>query len=286
MSRAVDFRSAAASTTGRWGLRIGLALVVALGLVSLAAPIVVSADPTFESPAGLTVSGEPLPFLSAGHPLGTDPKGRDLLARVVYGGRVTLFAAIVAVAIAMLIGLVIGSLGAAFPRRIGAVLMRFTDLGLAIPGVLLAAAIAAVLGRGVVALVLGLAGVFWAPLARVTYGQAIVVRERTFVEAARAQGASPLFVLRRHVLPHVLPVVIAYAALSIGWAVLFESALGFLGAGVQEPTPSIGGLLGCCLIYYRSQPGLILFPTIYLALLVMAANLVGEGLRRPLEGGR
>lgn len=286
MSRAVDFRSAAASTTGRWGLRIGLALVVALGLVSLAAPIVVSADPTFESPAGLTVSGEPLPFLSAGHPLGTDPKGRDLLARVVYGGRVTLFAAIVAVAIAMLIGLAIGSLGAAFPRRIGAVLMRFTDLGLAIPGVLLAAAIAAVLGRGVVALVLGLAGVFWAPLARVTYGQAIVVRERTFVEAARAQGASPLFVLRRHVLPHVLPVVIAYAALSVGWAVLFESALGFLGAGVQEPTPSIGGLLGCCLIYYRSQPGLILFPTIYLALLVTAANLVGEGLRRPLEGGR
>jgi peptide/nickel transport system permease protein len=286
VSRAVDFRSAAASTTGRWGLRIGLALVVALGLVSLAAPIVVSADPTFESPAGLTVSGEPLPFLSAGHPLGTDPKGRDLLARVVYGGRVTLFAAIVAVAIAMLIGLAIGSLGAAFPRRIGAVLMRFTDLGLAIPGVLLAAAIAAVLGRGVVALVLGLAGVFWAPLARVTYGQAIVVRERTFVEAARAQGASPLFVLRRHVLPHVLPVVIAYAALSVGWAVLFESALGFLGAGVQEPTPSIGGLLGCCLIYYRSQPGLILFPTIYLALLVTAANLVGEGLRRPLEGGR
>ena len=148
MSRAVDFRSAAASTTGRWGLRIGLALVVALGLVSLAAPIVVSADPTFESPAGLTVSGEPLPFLSVGHPLGTDPKGRDLLARVIYGGRVTLFAAIVAVAIAMLIGLAIGSLGAAFPRRIGAVLMRFTDLGLAIPGVLLAAAIAAVLGRG------------------------------------------------------------------------------------------------------------------------------------------
>lgn len=267
-------------------LRIGLALAVTLALLSIAAPVIIAQDPTFESPAGLSITGEPLPALTDGHPLGTDPKGRDLFARIVYGGRVTLFAAVTGVVLAMIVGVAIGLLGAAFPRRIGGMLMRITDLGLAIPGVLLAASIAAVLGRGVVALVLGLAGVFWAPLARVTYGQAVVVRERAFVDAARAQGAGPIFILRRHVLPHVLPVVVAYAALSVGWGVLFESALGFLGAGVQEPTPSIGGLLGCCLIYYRSHPGLILFPTIYLALLVVAANLVGEGLRRPLEGGR
>lgn len=286
MMEPVDLRTAAAPTAGRWALRVGIALAATLAVLSIAAPILISQDPTFESPAGLTITGEPLPFLSAGHPLGTDPKGRDLLARIVFGGRVTLLAAVVAVSVALAVGLLVGLVGAAFPRRIGAVLMRVTDLGLAIPGVLLAAAISAVLGRGVPALIVGLAGVFWAPLARVTYGQAVVVRERTFVDAARSLGATPLFILRRHVLPHVLPVVLAYAALSVGWAVLFESALGFLGAGVQEPTPSIGGLLGCCLIYYRSQPGLILFPAIYLGMLVTAANLVGEGLRRPLEGGR
>ena len=93
-------------------------------------------------------------------------------------------------------------------------------------------------------LIVGLAAVFWAPIARVTYGQAVVLREREYVEAARVQGATTLTVLRRHVLPHLLPVVGAYAALSVGWAVLFESALGFLGAGVQEPDASIGSLLG------------------------------------------
>lgn len=283
---AADFRSAAAGTTGRWGLRVGIALFLVLASLSIAAPVVIAQDPTFESTAGLSITGEPLPALSPGHPLGTDPKGRDLLARIVYGGRVTLLAAVAAVLLAMLVGLAIGLLGSAFPRRLGAALMRFTDLGLAIPGVLLAAAIAAVLGRGSLALVLGLAGVFWAPLARVTFGQAVVVRERTFIDAARVAGASPLRILIDHVLPHVLPTVLAYAALTVGWAVLFESALGFLGAGVQEPTPSIGGLLGCCLIYYRSHPGLIVFPTIYLGALVTAANLVGEGLRRPVEGGR
>jgi ABC-type dipeptide/oligopeptide/nickel transport system permease subunit len=157
--------------------------------------------------------------------------------------------------------------------------MRFTDLGLAIPGLLLAAAIATILGRGVLSLVLGLAAVFWAPIARVTYGQAVVLREREYVEAARIQGAGSVAILWRHVFPHLVPVVGAYAALSVGWAVLFESALGFLGAGIAEPETSIGGLLGCCLVYYRSHPGLILFPAIFLFILVAAANLVGESLR-------
>lgn len=271
---------------GRWGLRIGAAILVALALVSLAAPWIVAHDPTFESAAGLGPGGEPLDAGAPGYLLGTDPKGRDLFARIIYGGRVTSFAALTAVAIASVVGLTIGLAAGSAPRRLGGALMRVTDLGLAIPGLLLAAAIAAVLGRGLLALVVGLAGVFWAPMARVTYGQAVVLRERAFIEAARVQGAGTVSVLWHHVLPHVLPVVAAYAALSVGWAVLFESALGFLGAGVQEPGSSIGSLLGCCLIYYRTHPGLIVFPTLYLAVLVTAANLLGEGLRRPAEGER
>jgi peptide/nickel transport system permease protein len=265
-------------------LRLGLGLLLLLALVALAAPLITPHDPTFESAAGLGPGGEPLDAGSPGHLLGTDPKGRDLLARILYGGRVTIVVALTAIAIATFAGVAIGLVAASTRRFLGGVLMRFTDLCLAIPGLLLAAAIATILGRGELSLVLGLAAVFWAPIARVTYGQAVVLRERPYVEAAHVQGAGTAWVLLRHVLPHLAPVVGAYAALSVGWAVLFEAALGFLGAGVQEPTPSIGQLLGCCLVYYRTHPGLILFPALFLAVLVAAANLVGESLR-PRAGG-
>jgi len=266
-----------------WGLRIGIGLLVLLAIVVLLGPLLWSVDPSFESIEGLSELGEPLDAGAAGHPLGTDPKGRDLLARILLGGRLTLITALLAVGIATVAGLLVGLAAAGRSRTAGSVLMRFTDLGLAIPGLLLAAAIATILGRGVLSLIVGLAAVFWAPIARVTYGQAVVLRERDYVEAARVQGATALTVLRRHVLPHLLPVVGAYAALSVGWAVLFESALGFLGAGVQEPDASIGSLLGSNLVYYRSHPGLILFPALFLGLLVMAANVVGESMRTRTE---
>ena len=266
-----------------WALRLGVGLLVGLAVLAVATPLITTADPTFESAEGLGPLGEPMDAGAPGHPLGTDPKGRDLLARVLYGGRLTLVTALVAVGIATLAGLVVGLAAAGTRRFAGPVLMRFTDLGLAIPGLLLAASVATILGRGTLSLILGLAAVFWAPIARVTYGQAVVLREREYVEAARVQGAGSVSILARHVFPHLLPVVGAYAALSVGWAVLFESALGFLGAGVQEPEASIGSLLGCCLVYYRTHPGLILFPAIFLGILVAAANLVGESLRAGSE---
>ena len=270
----------------RLGLLLGLGLLGLIVFLSIAAPWLSGADPTFESIEGLSALGEPLDAGATGHLLGTDPKGRDLLARVLFGGRTTLFTAFAAVGLATLAGLVVGLLAAGSRPAVGEILMRFTDLGLAIPGLLLAAAIVIILGRGVPSLVIGLAAVFWAPIARVTYGQAVVLREREYVEAARVQGATSVTVLRRHIFPHLMPIVGAYAALSVGWAVLFESALGFLGAGVQEPEASLGALLGCCLIFYRTHPGLILFPALYLVLFVAAANLVGESLRPRAEGGR
>lgn len=266
-----------------WSLRIGVGLLTVLAVLVIAGPFLWSADPTFESNAGLTEFGEPLGAGTDGYPLGTDPKGRDMLARVLYAGRLTMITAIVAVAMATVAGLAVGLLAANSRRLAGSALMRFTDLGLAIPGLLLAASIATILGRGTFSLVVGLAAVFWAPIARVTYGQAVVLREREYVEAARVQGAGTATVLMRHILPHLLPIVGAYAALSVGWAVLFESALGFLGAGVQEPEASIGSMLGDHLIYYRSHPGLIVIPAIFLGLFVIAGNLVGEALRTRTE---
>ena len=266
-----------------WSLTIGVTLIVALTLVVLLGPALWTADPSFESIEGLSPLGEPLDAGAEGYPLGSDPKGRDLLARLLYAGRLTLLTALVSVGIATAAGLLVGLLAASTRRFAGSVLMRFTDLGLAIPGLLMAAAIATILGRGTLSLIVGLAAVFWAPIARVTYGQAVVLRERDYVEAARVMGGGTATVLLRHILPHLLPVVGAYAALSVGWAVLFESALGFLGAGVQEPEASIGSMLGSYLIYYRSHPGLILFPALFLGLLVLAANLVGEALRTRTE---
>ena len=260
-----------------WGLAIGIALLALLAIVAIGAPFITSADPTFESIEGLSATGEPLDAGAAGPPARHRPEGpRPPRADPATAAGLTLVTALAAVAIATLAGVIVGLAAASSRRFVGSVLMRFTDLGLAIPGLLLAAAIATVLGRGVLSLVLGLAAVFWAPIARVTYGQAVVLREREYVEAARVQGASSTAILVRHVLPHLMPVVGAYAALSVGWAVLFESALGFLGAGIVEPDASIGNLLGCCLVYYRSHPGLILFPAIFLFVLV--------GVREPRRG--
>ncbi len=268
---------------GRRSLRLGMALLLGLVLLTIAAPLLTHWDPTFESPQGLGPGGVPLPAGSPDHLLGTDPKGRDLLARVLHGGRVTLIVALVGVALATIAGVLVGLVAAGSRGFWAGVLMRSTDLGLAIPGLLLVAAIATILGRGELSLILGLAAVFWAPIARVAYGQAVVLRERRFVEAAVVQGAGRAWILTRHVLPHLAPVIGAYAALSVGWAVLFEASLGFLGAGIPEPTPSIGGLLGSAGMYYRTDPGLILYPALFLGLLVLAVNLVGESLRSPRD---
>lgn len=262
------------------GLVVGIVLLSVITGVSIAAPVVAPRDPNFESAEALGPDGGPLDP-NATYWLGTDAKGRDVLSRLIFGGRVTFFSSVAAIAAATVIGLLVGLLAVATRSRLGGALMRATDIGLAIPGLLLAAAIAAVLGKGVVSLTIALIAVFWAPLARVTFGQAVVIRERPFVEAARSLGAGSGRIMLHEIVPHVLPVVAAYAALSVGWAALFESSLGFLGVGVQEPTASVGAMLGAGLPFYRSHPGLVAFPAIYLGMLVLATTLIGEGLRQP-----
>jgi peptide/nickel transport system permease protein len=264
----------------RIGLRIGVVMLAVIAFVSIAAPLVAPKDPNLESVAGLGPEGGPRgPSLT--WPLGTDAKGRDELSRLIYGGRVTFGVCAAAIALATLIGLAIGLLAASSRGSSGSVLMRVTDIGLAIPGLLLAAALTSVLGSGIPALLVALVAVFWAPLARVTYGQAVVVKERQFVEAARSIGAGRVRILVEEVTPHVLPILLAYAALSVGWAALFESSLGFLGLGVQEPTASVGSMIGSGLAWYRLHPGLIVFPALYLGMFVTATTLIGEGLRKP-----
>jgi peptide/nickel transport system permease protein len=264
----------------RIDVKIGVVLLVVIAFVSIAAPLVAPKDPNMESVAGLGPDGGPKGS-SLEWPLGTDAKGRDVYSRLIYGGRVTFGGSALAIAVATMIGLAIGLVAASTGGVLGSVLMRVTDIGLAIPGLLLAAALVSVLGPGVSSLTVALVAVFWAPLARVTYGQAVVIKELPFVEAAHSLGAGRIRIMVEEVTPHVLPIVLAYASLSIGWAALFESSLGFLGLGVQEPTSSIGSMLGSGLAYYRLHPGLIIFPALYLGLFVTAMTLIGEGLRKP-----
>jgi len=264
----------------RIGLRVGVIILALIAFVSIAAPLVAPKDPNRESVAGLGPDGGPQgPGVE--WPLGTDAKGRDVLSRLIYGGRVTFGAAAIAIAIATVIGLAVGLSAASSSGAAGSVLMRVTDIGLAIPGLLLAAALTSVLGSGVTSLIVALVAVFWAPLARVTYGQAVVIKQRPFVDAARSLGAGRTRILLQEITPHVLPILLAYSALCVGWAALFESSLGFLGLGVQEPTSSIGAMLGSGLAWYRLHPGLIIFPALYLGLFVTATTLIGEGLRKP-----
>lgn len=266
---------------GTRALAIGLALFAIVAVASIAAPAIAPADPNHESFSGLGPDGGPLGPGSGDYLLGSDAKGRDVLSRLLYGGRMTFAVSVIAIAVATAVGLAIGLGAAASSGALGQLLMRATDIGLAIPGLLLAAAIAAVLGSGAASVTIALAAVFWAPLARVTYGQAVVVKERPFVEAARTLGASTSRVMLGEVAPHVVPIVAAYAALCVGWAALFESSLGFLGVGVQEPTASIGSMLGQGLSWYRLHPGLVLFPALYLGVFVIGTTLIGEGLRAP-----
>ena len=176
-----------------WGLRVGLGLLFAiLVAVVVLGPLLWDVDPTFESFASLTESGEPLDAGAEGHPLGTDRRVATCSRGCFYAGRLTLLTALVSVGIATVAGLLVGLLASNDRRFLGSVLMRFTDFGLAIPGLLLAAAISTILGRGTLSLIIGLAAVFWAPIARVTYGQAVVLREREYVEAARVQGGGAI----------------------------------------------------------------------------------------------
>ena len=178
-----------------------------------------------------------------------------------------------------MVGVTIGLSASAAPNRLGGALMRVTDIGLAIPGCC-SPRRSLPCSAGLVSLIVGLAGVFWAPLAGHLW-PAVVTRNLPFIDAAKVLRGTPRFTLVRHV-PHVLPVVAAYAPCR--WGGLSSSrARSASWAGVQEPTPSIGNLLGCCLVYYRDHPGLILFPAIYLGLMVAGANLLGEALRLPPE---
>ena len=283
----------------------GLAFLAALALLALAAPWVVERmlhRSAFELHMTGTVaiggrevevvSGDGLPLGPNPHFwLGADLLGRDLFSRLLYGARVSMFVALLGTALAMVLGLGAGLLAGYYRGAVDTAISRFTDAMMAVPILLLAIALASVLRQGsvwIVILILGL--VNWTYLARIIRAEVLSLRERDFIEAARALGASDQALLTRHLLPNLIGPLIVFATLSVAGNILLESALSFLGVGIRPPTPSWGNMIEEGMPFYTVAWWIMLFPGVAILLTVVSLNLVGDGLRAALapagESGR
>jgi peptide/nickel transport system permease protein len=254
----------------------GGALTLAVAGLGLALPLVVATDPTaIDVMATLTPP-------STGHWFGTDDFGRDLLARVVHGVRLSLLVGGAVLAVTALLGGLSGLVAGYFPRA-DAVVMRVMDALMAFPAILLALAVMAIAGpatRNVVAAL----GVAYAPrMARLARASVLSVRSREFVDAARALGGSPLRVLGLHVTPNAVAPLIVQGTFTFAYAILGEAALSFVGLGAVPPTPSLGNILADARVFLREAPWMILCPAATLSLLILGLNLLGDGIRDALD---
>ncbi|HTX42981.1 MAG TPA: ABC transporter permease [Acidobacteriaceae bacterium] len=218
------------------------------------------------------------------HWLGTDELGRDILSRLIYGARLSLTVAVSVVALSFVLGLILGGLAGYYGRWIDVVINTFLmNAFLALPGILLAIAFVAFLGPGLLNLILALSIGGWVGYARLVRAQVLAVREREFVESARALGASDLRIFIRHIFPNILQPLIVQAAIGMAGAVLAAATLSFLGLGVPPPTSSWGQMLNDARPYLFDAPHLVVFPAIALALCVLAFNFLGDALRDYLD---
>jgi len=256
---------------------VGLGIVLALGLAGALAPFLTPHDPIRQD------LNQVLLPPSLEHPLGTDHLGRDLLARILYGGRLSLFIGVLAVAFGLTIGVPLGVVSGYYRGGVDLVVQRLVDIMLAFPSFLLALALVALLGVGLTNVIVAV-GISTVPrFARIVRGSVLSIREQVYVEAARAVGAPDLLILFRHVLPNALAPVIVQATLSMGITILVAAGLGFLGLGVQPPTPEWGAMLGEGRLYIFHSPYAATFPGLAIFLAVMGFNLLGDGLRDALD---
>jgi peptide/nickel transport system permease protein len=217
------------------------------------------------------------------HPLGTDHLGRDILSRILYGGRISLGVGLTAVTLSTLIGVTLGLLAGFFGGRADAFIMRVVDVFLAIPYILLAMGVVFALGPSLLNVILVMGVTRWVQFARIVRADVLSIREREFVAGARARGNRPLRLLLRHVLPNALTPIIVVATLELAFMIIYESALSFLGLGVQPPTPTWGWMLADGRNYIATAWWLATFPGLAIMLTVLAVNLLGDWLRDTLD---
>jgi len=259
--------------------RLSAASVTFLVLVHVlvfAGPLAWSVSPQQTSPLDALLPP------GSGHPLGTDDLGRDELSRLLHGGQVTLLVGFAAMLTATVLGLLVGATAGFYSGWADTLLMRLTDTMTA-PAFFLIVTAIVVLGSGPLTLIAVIGGTSWMGVARVIYGETLRFKAQDFVLAAEALGARRAAILTRHVLPQTIPSVVVSATLGVGFAVLTESAVSYLGLGIQAPTPSWGNMLQNAQQYVWTSPALAIFPGVVITLVVLAYNFLGDGLRDALD---
>lgn len=261
----------------------GLVVVVAVGCVALLAPWLSPFGPLeqeiserLRAPGWQDAAGRV-------HPLGTDHLGRDILARIIHGSRVALIVGFAAVAISGVLGMTIGLVSGYFGGRVDDLFMRLADIQLAFPFILLAIAVIGVLGPSLQNIIIVIGVSSWVVYARVVRGEVLSLREREFVQAAVALGSRDWRILVRHVLPNAFTPWLVVATLDMARVIVVESALSFLGLGVQPPTPTWGGMLADGRVYLSTAWWLATFPGLAILVTVLGINLLGDGLRDTLD---
>ncbi len=257
--------------------KAGMAIVLLAIFTASFAPLIAPYDPL---KANLREMLQP-PSLR--HPLGTDELGRDILSRIIYGSRISLTLGVVSVGIGLMGGLPLGAVGAYYGGAADLIIMRFIDILLAFPAILLAIVVVSILGPGLYNAMIAV-GVAQLPIyARLIRSVVLSIKEKDFVEAARALGAGDSWILFRHIVPNAMAPIIVQATLNIASAILSAAALGFLGLGAQPPTPEWGTMLSKGRVYLRVAPHVTTFPGLAILLTVLGFNLLGDGLRDALD---
>ena len=282
---AADVRPAPGAIRRRLSFRavFGLTVLVCIGGAAVLAPQIAPWDPARQM---LLKRLRPPMWEARGlreHPLGTDHLGRDILSRILYGGRISLGVGLSAVTLSCLIGVTLGLLAGFHGGRTDAFIMRVVDVFLAIPYILLAMGVVFALGPSLLNVILVMAMTRWVQFARIVRADVLSIREREFVSGARARGNRSTRLLLRHVLPNALTPIIVVATLELAFMIIYESALSFLGLGIQPPTPTWGWMLSDGRNYVATAWWLATFPGLAIMLTVLAVNLLGDWLRDTLD---
>jgi peptide/nickel transport system permease protein len=264
-----------------------LIVILVICALAIAAPAFASlsghaVDTTYPN-SGTTAAGLPVSPGTHGFWLGTDSVGRDLMVRILYGARVSLFVGLVTTAIGTIFGVAIGLTAGYYGGWVDSVLARFIDAVLAFPYIVLALALAVVLGPSLTVIIGVISFFSWAGISRIVRGQALSIKEKEYIEAARSLGASPSRIMFIDVLPNLMAPVLVLATLYIPTAVIFEATLSFLGLGIQQPTASWGNILADAQGFYQVAWWYVVFPAIGLLITTLAFNLLGDGIRDAMD---